>query len=110
MTATTKTGTLYLALELGWDKWLMACATEGAGGPRYGALAASGGARLQGEIAKARRALGWAADARVCSCLGGGREGFWLPRALRAQGISNVVVDSAAIEATRRHKRAKTDP
>jgi hypothetical protein len=27
-TTTTTTGTLYIALELGWDKWLLACATQ----------------------------------------------------------------------------------
>ena len=26
---TTTTGTLYIALELGWDKWLLACAPGG---------------------------------------------------------------------------------
>jgi hypothetical protein len=31
---TTKTGTLYMAVELGWDKWLMACATQAAEKPR----------------------------------------------------------------------------
>jgi hypothetical protein len=31
-TTTTTTGTLYIALELGQDKWLPACATQAAQG------------------------------------------------------------------------------
>jgi hypothetical protein len=31
---TTQTGTLYIALELGQDKWLLACATQAAEKPR----------------------------------------------------------------------------
>ncbi|MGH8474587.1 MAG: hypothetical protein ACRER2_02240 [Methylococcales bacterium] len=32
-----------------------------------------------------------------------------LPRALKDQGIENIVVDSASIEVKRRQRRAKTD-
>jgi transposase len=111
MTATTtKAGTLYIALELGWDKWLMACATQAAEKPRYRSLPARDLARLQEEIAKAKQRFGLAAEAPVCTCFEAGRDGFWLHRALTAQGITNVVVDSGAIEVNRRHKRAKTDP
>jgi transposase len=38
-----------------------------------------------------------------------GRDGFWLHRWLIAQGIDNMVVDSASIEVNRRARRAKTD-
>jgi transposase len=43
------------------------------------------------------------------SCYEAGREGFWLDRALRADGIENLVVDSASIEVPRRARRRKTD-
>ena len=42
-------------------------------------------------------------------CYEDGRDGFWLHRYLHAQGIANLVVDSASIEVSRRSKRAKTD-
>jgi transposase len=45
----------------------------------------------------------------VISCYEAGREGFWLDRALRANGIENLVVDSASIEIPRRARRRKTD-
>lgn len=37
-----------------------------------------------------------------------GRDGFWLDRALRANGIENLVVDSS-IEVPRLARRRKTD-
>ena len=43
------------------------------------------------------------------SCYEAGRDGFWLDRALRANGIDNLVVDSSSIEVARRARRAKTD-
>jgi transposase len=109
-TTTTTTATLYIALELGQDKWLMACATQAAQKPRFRSLPARDLTRLQEEIAKAKQRFGLPADAPVCTCYEAGRDGFWLHRALTSRGITNVVVDSGAIEVNRRHKHAKTDP
>jgi transposase len=109
-TITTTTGTLYLALELGQDKWLTACATQAAQKPRYRGLPARDLSRLQEEIAKAKQRFGLPADAPVCTCYEAGRDGFWLHRALTSRGICNVVVDSGAIEVNRRRKHVKSDP
>jgi transposase len=121
----TTTGTLYIALELGQDKWLMACATQAAERPRYRSLPARNLSRLQEEIAKAKRRFGLPTDAPVCTCYEAGRDGFWLHRALTALGIHNVVVDSGAltalgihnvvvdsgaIEVKRGRKHVKSDP
>src|SRR5262249_21934619 len=38
-----------------------------------------------------------------------GRDGFWRHRWLTAQGVTNLVVDSASIEVNRRARRAKSD-
>jgi transposase len=107
---TTTTATLYIALELGQDKWLMACATQAAQKPRFRSVPARDLTRLQEEVARAKRRFGLPADAPVCTCYEAGRDGFWLHRALTGRGIDNVVVDSGAIEVNRRHKRAKSDP
>jgi transposase len=109
-TTTTTTGTLYIALELGWDKGLLACATQAAQKPRYRSLPARNLDTLRDEIAKAKQPFGLPADAPVCTCYEAGRDGFWLHHALTGMGINNVVVDSGAIEVNRRRKRAKTDP
>ncbi len=94
---TTITGTLYLALEIGQDKWLVACATQAAQKPRFRSLPARDLTKLQEEINKAKQRFGLAADAPVYTCFEPGRDGFWLHQALTNMGISNVVVDSGAI-------------
>jgi transposase len=38
-----------------------------------------------------------------------GRDGFWIDRVLRNEGIESHVVDPASIATSRRHRRAKTD-
>ncbi|MCP4493037.1 MAG: transposase [Gammaproteobacteria bacterium] len=43
------------------------------------------------------------------SCYEAGRDGFWIHRALVAEGIDNKVLDSASIEVSRRQKQVKTD-
>jgi len=107
---TTKAGTLYIALELGWDKWLMACATQAAEKPRFRSVPARDLDTLRQEIAKAKQRFALPADAPVCTCFEAGRDGFWLHRALTSLGIVNVVVDSGAIEVNRRRKHVKSDP
>src|SRR6516162_4164280 len=109
-TTTAATGTLYLALELGQDKWLLAAATQAAQKPRLRGLPARDLTRLREEIAKAKQRFGLPAEAPVCTCYEAGRDGFWLHRALTAMGLRNVVVDSGAIEVNRRRKHVKTDP
>ena len=56
-----------------------------------------------------RSQCGLATTASVVSCYEAGRDGFWIHRALEAQGIRNRIVDSASIEVNRRARRAKTD-
>jgi transposase len=104
------TTTLYIALELGQDKWLLAFATQPAEKPRFRPVPARNIDRLVEEIAKAKVRFGLPADTPVCTCYEAGRDGFWLHRALTARGIVNVVVDSSSIEVNRRNKHVKSDP
>jgi transposase len=109
-TTTTAQATLYLAFELGWDKWLLAFATQPAQKPRIRRLTARDLPGLLLEVAKAKQRFGLPSDAPVCGCYEAGRDGFWLHRCLTHHGLTNVVVDAASIEVNRRAKRAKTDP
>src|SRR5262245_5067848 len=102
--------TLYVALELGQEKWVLACATQAAERPRLRNLSARDLGRLAEEIAKAKARFGLPAEAPVRTCYEAGRDGFWLHRALQQRGIDNVVVDSSSIEVDRRAKRVKSDP
>src|SRR5262245_35161351 len=107
---TTITRTLYVALEVGCDKWVLASATQAAEKPRFRTVAARDLGKLAEEIAKAKRRFGLPADAPVCACYEAGRDGFWLHRALTTMGIRNVIVDASSIEVNRRQKQVKSDP
>lgn len=107
---TNTTGTLYVSLELGCDKWVLASTTQAAQKPRFRTTPARNLAALQEEIAKAKTRFGLPADAPVCTCYEAGRDGFWLHRALTKLGITNVVVDASSIEVNRRQKQIKSDP
>jgi transposase len=101
--------TLYLAFELGWSEWKLACATAAADAPRLRTLRARNLEGLRQEIAKAKRRFGLPDEAPVQTCYEAGRDGFWLHRWLVAQGIDNRIVDAASIEVNRRARRAKSD-
>src|SRR5215469_6897322 len=100
---------LYLAFELGWTSWKLAF-TVGAGQkPRLRSIAARDTDALLLEIRGAKRRFGLPEGTPVISCYEAGRDGFWLHRFLRHQGVENLVVDAASIEVNRRKRRAKTD-
>ena len=107
--ATSVQPVLYLALELGWDSWKLAFATGPGAAPRRRDMPARDVPGLSREIAAAKRRLRLPADCPVVSCYEAGRDGFWLHRCLLAQGVQNMVVDSASIEVNRRQRRAKSD-
>jgi transposase len=105
---TVETSALYMAFELGEKNWKLALG-DGARSPSHYTVAAGDTAALLECIAKAKARCGLATGAGVHSCYEAGRDGFWLHRWLIAQGIDNIVVDSASIEVNRRARRAKTD-
>ena len=45
----------------------------------------------------------------ICTCYEAGYDGFWIHRALIAKGVTNLVLDSASIQVSRRGRRVKTD-
>ncbi len=100
---------LYLAFELGWSEWKLACGTSLADSPRQRTLRARNLEGLHQEIAKAKKRFGLAENAPVRSCYEAGRDGFWLHRYLLAHGVDNQVIDSSSIEVKRRRRRAKND-
>ncbi len=105
---TAEASELYMAFELSEKNWKLAL-SDGVRSPSRYTVAAGDTAKLLECIAKAKARCALAPEARVHSCYEAGRDGFWLHRWLLAQGIDNVVVDSASIEVNRRARRAKTD-
>lgn len=100
---------LYLAFELGNGQWKLGFTIGLGQQPRQRAIPAGDLARLQQEVAGAKKRFKLAEPVRVVSCYEAGRDGFWLDRYLRSEGIENVIVDAASIEVNRRARRAKTD-
>ena len=99
---------LYMAFELGEKNWKLAL-SDGTRSPSRHTVAAGDTAGVLECIAKAKARCGLSPQAKVHSCYEAGRDGFWLHRWLMAQGIDNIVVDSASIEVNRRARRTKTD-
>jgi transposase len=77
--------------------------------PRQRTIPAGDLVRLQQELAAAKKRFRLVEPVQVVSCYEAGRDGFWLDRYLRSEGIENVIVDAASIEVNRRARRAKTD-
>jgi len=105
----TTDSVLYLAFELANAEWKLGFTVGLGQGPRRRKIDAGHLDALQEEIRAARKRFGLPEDAPVRSCYEAGRDGFWLHRYLAAEGIENLVVDSASIEVNRRARRAKTD-
>jgi transposase len=105
----TSEATLFVAFELSEKTWKLGFTTGHGQKPRERTMAARQQERVLDEIAQAKRRLGLPETAPVVSCYEAGREGFWLHRFLQAHGITNHVVDSSAIEVSRRRRRAKSD-
>ena len=104
---TTTTSVLYMAMELSQNKW---CLAFGNGiKTRQVVIEANDRVRLLEEIKKAKAKLGLSEDATVMSCYEAGRDGFWIDRYLKEQGIINIVIDSSSIKVDRKSRRAKTD-
>jgi len=105
---TSTQAALHVSFELSDRSWKLCC-SDGVRSPsRYSVIAGDQAAVLEC-FKKARARCGLDAHAKVHTCYEAGRDGWWLHRWLREQGIHNIVVDSSSIEVNRRAKRAKTD-
>jgi transposase len=103
------TQNLYMAIELSDKKWKLGFTVGFGQSPRLRDVEAQELAGLAKEVWQAKERFGLPKNAPVFSCYEAGRDGFWLHRSLLAQGVNNLVVDSASIEVNRRKRRVKTD-
>ncbi|CAH2904233.1 MAG: Mobile element protein [uncultured Paraburkholderia sp.] len=101
-------GSLYVAFELGDRSWKL-CLGDGVRSPNRCTVGAGDTAAVLKAIARAKVRCLLADNASVRSCYEAGRDGFWLHRRASTQRISNLVVDPASIEVSRRARRAETD-
>jgi transposase len=108
-TDSTNPATLHLAFELGARTWKLGFSPGLGQKARERDVKAGDTAAVLAEITLAKRRFGLPETAPVVSCHEAGPEGSWLHRCLVAQGVANLVVDSASIEVNRQRRRAKTD-
>jgi transposase len=99
---------LHISFELGNRAWKVTY-SDGRRHPGRFNVGAGDQAAVQACIARAKARCGLDALTPVYSCYEAGRDGWWLHRWLKQQGIDNIVVDSASIEVNRHARRAKTD-
>ena len=104
---TALSSTLYMAMELSNRKWKLGFSNGEKN--RIITIDAGDWPALTAAIDLAKTKLYCAPDCHVVSCYEAGRDGFWIHRALTADGIENFVLDSASIEVSRRKKKVKTD-
>lgn len=104
---------LDVSLELAANSWKLA-ATDGKR-PHPAVMAVEAAplwARLQSLLARLRELQRkWALppNCGVHLIYEAGQDGFWIARALQAQGIEVIVVDAASVPVPRHARRAKTD-
>jgi transposase len=65
--------------------------------------------RVLEEIEQAKLKLGVEPGARVVACYEAGRDGHWLYRWLRSEGVEALEIDSSSIERAQGRKHVKTD-
>ncbi len=100
---------LMLAFELGAKEWKLGFSSGFGQAVLLRTIASRDTKALLKQIAWAKRRLGLSAGAPVRSVYEAGRDCFWLHRFLEANGVENLVVDSASIEVNRKKRRAKSD-
>jgi transposase len=98
-----------MAIELSKSSWHLGFTVGLGQAPRLRKLAARNMSGLLEEMRLSKERFDLPESTAVLSCYEAGRDGFWLHRYLTAQGVTNLVVDSASIEVNRRKRHAKTD-
>ncbi len=110
--ATAECGAIFVSLELSRSTWLVT-ALAAPVGTKMSRYQVQGGdmpgllARFSDLQHNVRHRTGQPAPVIVIQ--EAGLDGFWIHRALIAEGIESHVVDPASIAVSRRHRRAKTD-
>jgi len=109
--STSNEQSIYAALELSKNSWLLAIQVPGRDNP---SLYPIGGGNAEGLMAKldaARNRLAKVSGQtpKVTLCYEAGYDGFWLTRFLDQRGIECLVMEPASLQVNRRARRVKTD-
>ena len=110
-TATPDEQTLYAALELSKNSWLLAIQFPGRDHPSLHPIKGGDADGLVAKLDAARKRLAKVSGRvpKVILCYEAGYDGFWLARLLERRGVDCRVMDPASLQVDRRARRVKTD-
>lgn len=100
---------LHVSLELSSKEWKLAFGVSSQLPIQRRCIPSGDIVKFHQLIDQMKRHYGLGVDSPVRTCYEAGRDGFWIHRALTAEGLHNLIVDAASIQVDRRAKRAKTD-
>jgi transposase len=109
--STTTEQTIYAALELSKNSWLLAIQVAGRDKPSLHPIKGGNAEGLMAKLEAARDRVAKATGQRpqVVLCYEAGYDGFWLARLLEQRGIECLVMEPASLQVNRRARRVKTD-
>ncbi len=110
-TATSGEQTLYCALELSKNSWLLAIQFPGRDNPSLHPIRGGDAEQLMVKLDAAQDRLTKISGQvpRVILCYEAGYDGFWLARFLEQCGIECLVMEPASLQVNRKARRVKTD-
>lgn len=109
--ATSSDQTLYAALELSKNSWLLAIQFPDRDNPSLHPFKGGDADGLIAKLDAARERLAKVSGQvpKVILCYEAGYDGFWLARFLELRGVDCRVMDPASLQVDRRARRVKTD-
>lgn len=110
LTALDQDSTVIAVIEMGLENWLVGALLPGVERQPLKKLEPDEGLllKLLARWCEEARRAGQPVS-RICVAYEAGRDGFWLARWLRAQGIEAYVIHPTSVPVKRDHRRAKTD-
>jgi len=111
MTTTSREQTLYAALELSKNSWLLAIQVPERDNPSLHRIKGGDADGLMAKLDAAQQRVVKISGQtpKVILCYEAGYDGFWLARLLEQRGIECRVMDPASLQVNRKARRIKTD-
>ena len=107
--STSNEQSLYAALELSKNSWLLAIQIPGRDNPSLHSIKGGDAEGLMAKLdaARDRVAKMTGRRSRVTLCYEAGYDGLWLARFLEQRGVDCLVMDPASLQVDRRARRVK---
>ena len=109
--STSNEQSIYAALELSKNSWLLAIQVPGRDNPSLYPIRGGNAEGLMAKLDAARDRVAQVTGQtpKGTLCYEAGYDGFWLARFLDQRGIDCLVMEPASLQVNRRARRVKTD-